>query len=130
MKQLVAAVSDRAITLCWLYESVTVPLCVLLTGHVDILEWMLHHSLATGLERDDYGATPIHDAAEQNQLECLHVFFNHSVNLDPRDGDGMTPLDLAEEKAHVRCVQFLLNPKQSLQEFRRKSRDIKASHMH
>lgn len=88
---------------------------------------MLHHSLATGLEKDDFGATPIHDSAEQNQLECLHVFFNHSVNLDPKDGDGMTPLEVAEEKGHTRCVQFLLNPKQSFQESRRKSHDVKAS---
>ena len=94
-------------------------------GHVAILEWMLHHSLASGLERDEYGATPIHDAADQNQLECLHVFYNHSVNLEPRDNDGMTPLELAEEKGHVRCSKFLLNPKQSFEESRRKSRDIK-----
>lgn len=94
-------------------------------GHVAILEWMLHHSLATGLERDDFGATPIHDAADQNQLECLHVFYNHSVNLEPKDNEGMTPFDLAEEKQHFRCMQFLLNPKKSFEDSRRKSFDIK-----
>ena len=52
---------------------------------------MLHHSLATGMERDDFDATPVHDAAEQGQLECLHVFFNHSVDLNQRDSDGCTP---------------------------------------
>ncbi len=57
-----------------------------------ILEWMLHHSLATGLEQDDFGATPVHDAAEQGQLECLHVFYNHSLDLETRDSDGLTPL--------------------------------------
>ena len=92
---------------------------------MSILEWMLHHSLTTGLERDEFGATPIHDAADQNQLECLHAFYNHSVTLDPRDEEGMTPLDLAREKGHVRCVQFLLNPKQGFEESRRKSLDVK-----
>lgn len=88
---------------------------------------MLHHSLATGLERDDFGATPIHDAADQNQLDCLHVFYNHQVNLEPKDSDGMTPLDLAQEKQHFKCIQFLLSPKQSFEESMRKSRDIKVS---
>lgn len=53
---------------------------------------MLHHSLATGLEQDDFGATPVHDAAEQGQLECLHVFYNHSVDLNQQDSDGYTPM--------------------------------------
>ena len=52
---------------------------------------MLHHSLASGLEEDEYGATPVHDAAEQGQLECLHVFYNHSVTLTCRDTDELTP---------------------------------------
>ena len=60
-------------------------------GHVAILQWMLHHSLATGLEQDDFGATPVHDAAEQGQLECLYVFYNHSVDLNQQDCDGLTP---------------------------------------
>ena len=63
-----------------------------IAGHVIILEWMLHHSLATGLEQDDFGATPVHDAAEQGQLECLHVFYNHSVDLTQQDSDGFTPM--------------------------------------
>jgi ankyrin repeat protein len=56
-----------------------------------ILEWLIHHKLATGLERDDYGATPIHDAAEHGRLECLHVFYNNSIKMDIEDGDGFTP---------------------------------------
>ena len=94
-------------------------------GHVTILEWMLHHSLATGLERDDFGATPIHDAADNNQLECLHAFYKHGLNLEPKDNEGMTPFDLAQEKQHIRCIQFLLCPQQSFDEARRKSRDVK-----
>ena len=90
-----------------------------------ILEWALHHSLATGMERDYFGATPVHDAAEQDQLECLHVFYRHSVNLDAKDMDGMTPLDLAREKHHVRCIQFLESPAEMFQLAMKKSRDTK-----
>ena len=53
---------------------------------------MLHHKLATGLERDDYGATPIHDAAEHGQLECLHVFYNHHICLNLQDANCLTPM--------------------------------------
>lgn len=52
---------------------------------------MLHHSLVTGDEADDFGATPVHDAAEQGQLESLKVFYEHSVNLNSQDCDGLTP---------------------------------------
>lgn len=108
------------------------------TGQVAILEWMLHHSLASGEERDDYGATPIHDAAENGQLECLHVFYSHSVNLNLKDDDGLTPRyvtdtklikimnvwtkeklrtlcrDLAKEKTHLECDTFLANPEKQI----------------
>jgi len=94
-------------------------------GHVAILEWALHHLLSTGIERDDFGATPVHDAAEQNQLECLHVFHRHCVNLEAKDTDGMTPLDLAREKQNIHCVHFLENPAESLQLTLKKSRDTK-----
>lgn len=118
------------------------------TGHISILEWMLHHSLATGLEKDEYGSTPVHDAAEQGQLECLHVFYNHSVSLCSRDADELTPRcgpahththntpvladlymkpvyplvsrDLAEEKGHHECVAFLTNPDKELQRWKQK----------
>ena len=63
----------------------------LFIGHVAILQWMLHHSLVNGDEADDFGATPVHDAAEQGQLESLQVFYEHSVNMEIPDCDGLTP---------------------------------------
>jgi ankyrin repeat protein len=88
-------------------------------GHVAILEWLLHHSLATGLEKDDFGATPVHDAAEQGQLQCLHVFYNHNIDLNQKDYDGFIPKDLAEERGHRECVQFLTNPMKAYMEDRK-----------
>ena len=52
---------------------------------------MLHHSLVSGEEADDFGATPVHDAAEHGQLESLQVFYEHSVNMEMSDCDGLTP---------------------------------------
>lgn len=60
-------------------------------GHVSVLEWLLSNNLANGLERDDYGATPVHDAAEHGRVECLQVFYNHSVCLTIQDANGFTP---------------------------------------
>ena len=97
---------------------------------------MLHHSLATGLEQDDFGATPVHDAAEQGQLECLHVFYNHHVDLGRKDLDGFTPKyacltvlhvlqsvvklhrDLAEERGNKQCMTFLEDPEKVSREER------------
>ena len=81
------------------------------------------------MERDDFGATPVHDAAEQDQLECLHVFHRHCVNLDTKDTDGMTPLDLAREKQHIPCIQFLESPAESLQLTMKKSQSTKVYRM-
>lgn len=53
---------------------------------------MLHHSLINGDEADDFGATPVHDAAEQGQLESLQVFYEHSVNMEIPDCDGLKPM--------------------------------------
>ena len=37
------------------------------SGHVHILRWLLTHG--GGIEQDDLGGTPLHDAAEQGQME-------------------------------------------------------------
>ena len=71
------------------------------SGHVDILQWLLHHMLATGVERDDFGGTPVHDAAEQGQLQCLRVFYSHNVDLNLTDNDGFTPKLVTNEI----CIQ-------------------------
>ena len=66
--------------------------CTIFTaGHVDILEWLFQHSLASGLERDDFDTTPVHDAAEEGQIDCLKVFHKYKVDLCCKDMDGFTP---------------------------------------
>lgn len=60
-------------------------------GHVDILEWLFEHSLASGLERDDFDTTPVHDAAEEGQIDCLKTFHKYKVDLCCKDMDGFTP---------------------------------------
>lgn len=64
---------------------------VFILGHVDILEWLFQHSLASGLERDDFDTTPVHDAAEEGQIDCLKVFHKYKVDLCTKDTDGFTP---------------------------------------
>lgn len=83
-------------------------------GHVAILQWMLHHSLVTGVEADDFGATPVHDAAEQGQLESLKVFYEHAVNLDSQDCDGLTPRYVLFLKLYSLYIHPLLQKQFSL----------------
>ena len=61
---------------------------------------MLHHKLADGSEKDEFGATPVHDAAEQNQMESIRVFQMHSTDLHPVDEDGCTPKLVAVQLYH------------------------------
>ena len=52
---------------------------------------MFKNSLTKGTERDEFGTTPVHDAAEEGQLDCLRVFYDHGVDLNMQDSDGFTP---------------------------------------
>ena len=36
-------------------------------GHVQVLRWLLTHG--ANIDQDDLGGTPVHDAAEQGQME-------------------------------------------------------------
>ena len=76
-------------------------------GQVAVLEWLLNLLLTDGLERDDFGATPIHDAAEQGQLDCLRVFASWTIDFSIKDDDGLTPLDLAQQGEHAKCIKFI-----------------------
>ena len=54
-------------------QRIPVILYVISPGHLHVLQWLIESAGSTGVERDNYGGTPAHDAAEQGQLRYLHA---------------------------------------------------------
>ncbi|KAL7849301.1 hypothetical protein SRHO_G00209240 [Serrasalmus rhombeus] len=84
-------------------------------GHHRILERLL--LLGARVLRDSWGGTPLHDAAENGELECCRVLLAHHVSPLEKDGDGFSAVDLAEYNGHGDCAT-LLRSAQSRVEFK------------
>ncbi|XP_008197099.2 ankycorbin isoform X1 [Tribolium castaneum] len=53
-------------------------------GHLETVRWLLKHGARLSL--DKYGKSPINDAAENQQVECLNVLVQHGTTPDYKDG--------------------------------------------
>uniref|UniRef100_A0A8C0TYW6 Espin n=1 Tax=Cyanistes caeruleus TaxID=156563 RepID=A0A8C0TYW6_CYACU len=71
-------------------------------GHAKVLSWLLLHG--GEITADGWGGTPLHDAAENGELEILVV---NGADLSIRDQDGYTAADLADYNGHNHCAQYL-----------------------
>ena len=45
--------------------------------------------------KDNYGCTPLHDAAEYSHLEITEMLIDRAPDMNALDNNGDTPLDLA-----------------------------------
>ncbi|XP_044759579.1 uncharacterized protein LOC123317227 isoform X2 [Coccinella septempunctata] len=54
-------------------------------GHLTTVRWLLKHGARLSL--DKYGKSPINDAAENQQVECLNVLVQHGTNVDYKDSE-------------------------------------------
>jgi hypothetical protein len=77
-------------------------------GHILCLRYLLAEAGATGNEKDDIDATPVHDAAEQGQLASLKLLAHYGADLGAVDADELTPRKLAIDRGHHDCGQFLV----------------------
>ncbi|XP_030646939.1 espin-like protein [Chanos chanos] len=81
-------------------------------GHHRILERLLR--MGSKVIKDYWGGTPLHDAAENGELECCRILLANQVSPWERDVDGFTAADLAEYNGHYDCARYLhsveLNP--------------------
>ncbi|KAI0281936.1 ankyrin repeat protein, partial [Russula aff. rugulosa BPL654] len=44
---------------------------------------------------DSSGFTPLHDASEDGNIEIARVLLEHGANVEVKDNEGRTPLDIA-----------------------------------
>uniref|UniRef100_A0A671W3U4 Espin like n=1 Tax=Sparus aurata TaxID=8175 RepID=A0A671W3U4_SPAAU len=74
-------------------------------GHYCILERLLH--MGSKVIKDYWGGTPLHDAAENGELECCKILLANQANPADQDTDGLTAADLAEYNGHHECARYL-----------------------
>ncbi|XP_046941769.1 espin-like protein isoform X1 [Lynx rufus] len=74
-------------------------------GHTPILDRLL--LMGAPVTTDSWGGTPLHDAAENGQLECCRTLVSHHVDPSLRDKDGCTAANLADYHGHRDCARFL-----------------------
>ncbi|XP_035509318.1 espin-like protein [Morone saxatilis] len=74
-------------------------------GHYCILERLLH--MGSKVIKDYWGGTPLHDAAENGELECCKILLANQANPADQDIDGFTAADLAEYNGHHECARYL-----------------------
>lgn len=63
-------------------------------GHLDALRALLAHPATTVDPVDRYGATPLHRACEEGRVEAAVVLLGHGANVEKKDREGRTPLDV------------------------------------
>ncbi|XP_058858117.1 espin-like isoform X5 [Acipenser ruthenus] len=93
-------------------------------GHAKVLSWLLLHG--GEITSDHWGGTPLHDAAENGELECCQILVVNGVDLGIRDHDGFSAADLAEYNGHTQCAKYLRNVENMSVEHRVLSRDPSA----
>ncbi|XP_037324523.2 espin-like protein [Pungitius pungitius] len=74
-------------------------------GHCCILETLLR--MGSKVVEDYWGGTPLHDAAENGELECCKILLANQANPSDPDIDGFTAADLAEYNGHHECARYL-----------------------
>ncbi|XP_066522536.1 espin-like protein [Hoplias malabaricus] len=74
-------------------------------GHHRILDILLQ--MGSKVIKDYWGGTPLHDAAENGEIECCRVLLSHDISPSERDVDGFTAADLAEYNGHYECATYL-----------------------
>ncbi|MBN3295548.1 ESPNL protein, partial [Amia calva] len=74
-------------------------------GHHRILERLLR--MGAKVIKDYWGGTPLHDAAENGELECCQILLVNQVSPAIQDRDGYTAADLAKYNGHYDCANYL-----------------------
>ncbi|KAM9797564.1 espin-like protein [Syngnathus typhle] len=74
-------------------------------GHACVLEQLL--CAGAKILKDLWGGTPLHDAAENGEIECCERLLASQAHPSDRDLDGFTPAQLAHYNGHQQCARYL-----------------------
>ncbi|XP_014212094.1 protein S-acyltransferase 24 isoform X2 [Copidosoma floridanum] len=76
-------------------------------GHPELIRLLIYSGV--DLQRPDYfGSTPLHLACLSGNLSCVRILCEKSkIELEPRDKNGKTPLQLAQSHRHAEIVRLL-----------------------
>uniref|UniRef100_V9KW64 Espin-like protein n=1 Tax=Callorhinchus milii TaxID=7868 RepID=V9KW64_CALMI len=74
-------------------------------GHARILEQLI--TMRAKILKDHWGGTPLHDAAENGELECCQILVMNQVDPTIQDKDGYTARKLANYNGHMECANYL-----------------------
>lgn len=68
------------------------------------MKWLLNHGAKLSL--DKYGKSPINDAAENQQTECLNVLVQHSSDYISSSNNKQRNLTVKSEKYSLNNASF------------------------
>ncbi|XP_041061557.1 espin-like protein [Carcharodon carcharias] len=74
-------------------------------GHAETLDKLIR--MGVRILKDHWGGTPLHDAAENGELECCQILVMNRVDPTVRDDDGYTAAELADYNGNVECAKYL-----------------------
>ena len=77
-------------------------------GHVKCLALLLDKGSDPNLASTQDILNPAHIACGANQLKCLQLLIARGANINAKNSDGETPLDVARIYGHVDCVELLI----------------------
>ncbi len=79
-----------------------------LTGHLEIVEWLLSRGANPNVREDGEGCISLHLAACYGHVEVCRLLLQYKADNNPQGNNGGTPLHLASEAGHADVALLLL----------------------
>ncbi len=105
VKELLAAGADLGLRYRFEKRDISALDCSTRLGHVEVMRLLMERG---GMVTVQEGIrTPLHHAAEHNQVGAIELLVKEAANVDAKDADGWTPLLLAAVEGHGSAVEAL-----------------------